>query len=258
MQRPELTHLVDSKAEGVADRYETTTMDFGFVGNYHEFAYGPAKDKDGYLYFSLNLEHNPDAFKAAYMARMRTVRIAAGSSAASSRAPRTESSSLGLRHALAQRPGGVARGGHLLRRQPRRMDRRLLAREVREGRFYGNPSSMIFTKDWNNRDPKTVTVEELGKKKSPPAIVFPYGRMGQSLSQPTWDTSSGSSALLPARSSSATVQIPIVMRRRWRKSMANIRAPATRSSASRSFKAPTGCCSRRMAAFWSASATVAG
>src|SRR5947208_9428218 len=59
MQRCELTHLIDTHHAGAADRYQTVSMDFGFVGNYHEFAYGPAKDKAGYLYFSLNLEHHP-------------------------------------------------------------------------------------------------------------------------------------------------------------------------------------------------------
>ena len=71
MQRPELTHLIDTKHAGVADRYETVNMSFCFSGNYHEFAYGPAVDRDGYVYYSLNLARNPDAFGAAEASAQR-------------------------------------------------------------------------------------------------------------------------------------------------------------------------------------------
>jgi hypothetical protein len=84
--------------------------------------------------------------------------------------------------------------------------------QVREGRFYGNPSSMIFTKDWNNRDPKSVPLEELERKKTPPAIIFPYGRMGQSLSQPAWDTTGGGFGPFTGQIFVGDVQYPLVMR----------------------------------------------
>jgi hypothetical protein len=83
---------------------------------------------------------------------------------------------------------------------------------IKEDRFYGNPSSMIFTKDWNHRDPKTVTVEELDRKRTPPAVIFPYGRMGQSLSQPIWDTIGGNFGPYYGQCFVGDVQIPIVMR----------------------------------------------
>ena len=55
MQRPELTRLVDSDGDGKADRYQTVWDGFGMSGNYHEFAFGPARGPDGALYVSLNL-----------------------------------------------------------------------------------------------------------------------------------------------------------------------------------------------------------
>ena len=55
MQRPELTRLEDTNNDGKADRYRTLWDDFGMTGNYHEFAFGPARGPDGALYVALNL-----------------------------------------------------------------------------------------------------------------------------------------------------------------------------------------------------------
>jgi len=54
MQRPELTRVKDTDGDGIADLYEKVTDDFGLSGNYHEFNYGPVKDKDGKLFIALN------------------------------------------------------------------------------------------------------------------------------------------------------------------------------------------------------------
>lgn len=58
MQRAELTRLKDTDHDGTADEYETVFDDFGISGNYHEFAYGPAKDADGNLYIALGVASN--------------------------------------------------------------------------------------------------------------------------------------------------------------------------------------------------------
>ncbi|MCH2602601.1 MAG: hypothetical protein MKZ76_06460, partial [Pedosphaera sp.] len=55
MQRPELTRLRDTDRDGTADHYETLSDRFGMTGNYHEFAFGPARDKAGNYYVGLNL-----------------------------------------------------------------------------------------------------------------------------------------------------------------------------------------------------------
>ena len=213
MQRPELTHLIDSKDTGTADRYQTVAANFGFSGNYHEFAYGPAKDKDGYLYFTLNLSHAPDAFGGPFMGAhpetpyrgwaFRSVKPNASDGkfapfAYGLRSPNGLAASPDGDIFFADNQGewvGACWIGHL-----------------KEGCFYGNPSSIIFTKDWNNRDPKSVPLAELEKKRTPPAIVFPYGRMGQSLSQPTWDMSSGKFGPFAGQIFIGDVQYPLVMR----------------------------------------------
>lgn len=213
MQRPELTHLVDANHDGVADRYETVTMNFGFSGNYHEFAYGPAVDREGYVYFSLNLAHNPDAFGGPFMGAHAETPYRGWvfrSVTPGAKDGKFEPYAYGFRspNGLAASPEGEV---FFTDNQGEWVGSNWLG-QVKEGRFYGNPSSMIFTKDWNHRDPKAVKLEELEKLKTPPAVIFPYGRMGQSISQPTWDTTAGKFGPFSGQIFVGDVQIPIVMR----------------------------------------------
>ena len=53
-----LTRLTDTNGDGVADRYETVSDQFGLSGNYHEFAFGPVRDAKGNLYIGLNTASN--------------------------------------------------------------------------------------------------------------------------------------------------------------------------------------------------------
>ena len=54
MQLTNLMRIKDTDGDGHADLYENATSDFGISGNYHEFNYGPVKDKAGNLFFALN------------------------------------------------------------------------------------------------------------------------------------------------------------------------------------------------------------
>ena len=55
VHRPELTKLVDSDGDDVADQYIAVCDKWGVSGDYHEFAYGPARDKQGNFYVTLNV-----------------------------------------------------------------------------------------------------------------------------------------------------------------------------------------------------------
>ena len=46
--------IKDTDGDGHADLYENATDDFGISGIYHEFNYGPVKDKAGNLFIALN------------------------------------------------------------------------------------------------------------------------------------------------------------------------------------------------------------
>jgi len=55
MQRGEIAKLVDLDGDMIIDEVQTITQDWGMSGNYHEFGFGLPADKNGNMYFSLNV-----------------------------------------------------------------------------------------------------------------------------------------------------------------------------------------------------------
>jgi len=55
VQRTELTQLRDTDGDDVADEYLTVAKGWGVTGHYHEYAYGPKLDRDGNLWLTLNI-----------------------------------------------------------------------------------------------------------------------------------------------------------------------------------------------------------
>ena len=55
VQRTELTRITDRDHDGIADVYETVAKGWGVTGHYHEYAYGPALDGEGNLWLTLNI-----------------------------------------------------------------------------------------------------------------------------------------------------------------------------------------------------------
>ena len=55
VQRSELTRLRDVDGDDVADEYLTVTKGWGVTGHYHEYAYGPKLDAEGNLWLTLNI-----------------------------------------------------------------------------------------------------------------------------------------------------------------------------------------------------------
>jgi hypothetical protein len=54
-QRTELTQLKDTDGDEVADEYLTVAKGWGVTGHYHEYAYGPKLDGDGNMWLTLNI-----------------------------------------------------------------------------------------------------------------------------------------------------------------------------------------------------------
>lgn len=54
-QRTELTRMRDVDGDGVADEYLTAAKGWGVTGHYHEYAYGPKLDGEGNLWITLNI-----------------------------------------------------------------------------------------------------------------------------------------------------------------------------------------------------------
>ncbi|MEW4490584.1 hypothetical protein AB1L42_21040 [Thalassoglobus sp. JC818] len=55
VQRSELTRIRDRDGDGIADDYETVVTGWGLTGHYHEYAYGPELDGQGNLWLTLNI-----------------------------------------------------------------------------------------------------------------------------------------------------------------------------------------------------------
>ena len=72
-QKPELTKVIDRNGDGIGDRYENVTDDFGFFGNYHEFHYGPIMDEEGNLFATLNLQTNGFRYQDKALAAMGVI-----------------------------------------------------------------------------------------------------------------------------------------------------------------------------------------
>lgn len=54
-QRSELTRMQDTDGDQIADDYLTVAKGWGVTGHYHEYAYGPKRDRDGNFWLTLNI-----------------------------------------------------------------------------------------------------------------------------------------------------------------------------------------------------------
>lgn len=55
VQRSELTRIRDTDGNGMADEYLTVAKGWGVTGHYHEYAYGPKLDRQGNMWLTLNI-----------------------------------------------------------------------------------------------------------------------------------------------------------------------------------------------------------
>jgi hypothetical protein len=189
VQRPELTRLVDKDGDDVADEYQTVCDKWGVSGDYHEFAFGPARDKQGNFYVTLNVGFG-GGHQAKAPWRGWCVKIT----------PRGEliPYATGLRS-----PNGInfsPEGDLFYCDNQGEWVATNKMHHIREGDNYGHQAGLRFVK----QSPFASKLEEMypsgmlydGQKGgypqlTPPCIWFPYGRMGQSASEPIWDTTGG-------------------------------------------------------------------
>ncbi len=200
MQMPELTLLVDSTGSGHADRFQTVSDHFGLSGNYSEFAFGPLKDKEGNIFFSLGTGSNQGA---PLTTEVRGFFNPNGSwSRMTSPVPyrgwimkitpdgKTIPYAAGFRE-----PNGIGFDpqGRLFSvdNQGDWVGACALYR-VEQDHFYGHVPDLLWRKDFEGGIQAIDTpVEELDKLRTRAAVVFPYGDMSNSATQPMWDTTGG-------------------------------------------------------------------
>ncbi len=208
VQRPELTKLTDSSGNGKADEFTTVCDKWGVSGDYHEFAFGPARDKQGNFYVTLNVGFG-GGHQAKAPWRGWCVKVSPDG--------KMEPFAYGLRS-----PNGInfAPDGELFYcdNQGEWVVTNKM-HHLKQGKFYGHQAGLRWVKDspfagkvaekvasgmwYDGTQPSQKKWNDLGRTLSwvkpapvypdmdPPCIWFPYGRMGKSVSEPIWDTTGG-------------------------------------------------------------------
>ena len=200
MQRPELTRIKDTDGDGQADLYETVTDDFGVTGNYHEFNYGPVRDKEGNLFIALNSASGGGGVRPEVRGRLDTTGRSAGKEMFSVVPYRgwimklTPGGKL-LPYAMGFRsPNGLGfdQQGNLLATDNHddwggtsKLD------HGQEANFYGHPGSLIWRKGWNKGNPFNLSVQALDSMRTEAAVLFPQDIIANSPTQPLCDTTNG-------------------------------------------------------------------
>jgi glucose/arabinose dehydrogenase len=202
MQMPELTRLVDTDGDGKADKFETVSDHFGLSTNYSEFGFGPVKDRQGNLFFGLGTGSN-QARPMTLTTEVRGFFNPLGSvSRMTSNVPyrswimqvtpdgKTVPYASGLRE-----PNGLGFDpqGRLfsIDNQGDWVGASALY-PIQTGGFYGHAPALLWREDFQGgRDPINTPVEELDALRTRAAVVFPYGDMSNSPTQPLWDATGG-------------------------------------------------------------------
>ncbi len=223
MQRPELTRLIDTDDDGLADEYQTVTDDFGISGNYHEFAYGPVKDSEGNLYIALNCaspgggvfkevrgklntltkEHNkPKQMYAPVPYRGWIMKYTTDGKlipyACGFRSPN------GLGFDLHGNLFVTDNQGDWVPTSPLYL--------VEKGHFYGHPASLIWRKGWDEGSPYKLPVAQLDSMRTKPVVQFPQGIMASSPTQPLVDHTKGEFGPFEGQFFVGEMNIPRILR----------------------------------------------
>lgn len=197
-QRSEVTRLEDNDNDGVADAYLTAAKGWGVTGNYHEYAYGPVFDPDGTLWITLNINIGKaqdlgipgQAENTRWRGWSMRKKAAAGSP--------LEPVSAGMRS-----PMGLAinaAGDVFCSDQQGNYWATNPINHIREGVFHGHADSL---RDVDRPEspvknpgevPKKLPVSEAMKLipgYAPPAVWFPYEKVGMSTTGLVFDTTKG-------------------------------------------------------------------
>jgi glucose/arabinose dehydrogenase len=186
-QRGEVTRMKDLNGDGRADLFETVSDDWGITGDYHEYAFGSKFDKEGNIWVVLCLT---GSFTSETEFRGWCLRISPDGKA-------TPTCS-GLRS-----PGGIGAnsiGDMFYTDNQGPWNGACALKHLKPGGFVGNPSGNPWyrlTESMGKRpqDPQSGSRMHIEAKKIPelipPAILFPYNKMGQSAAGIVCDTTGG-------------------------------------------------------------------
>ncbi len=179
--RPELTRVRDTNHDGTADSYEKVADGWGVTGNYHEYHFGPVRDRKGNLYGTLNLGWDGRGVATTpYRGWMYQV------------TPKGEFVPFanGFRS-----PSGIGlspQGELFVTDNQGDWLATSTLYHVQKGEFFGHPASLKWEKGYDGPpDPVDIPPETLAKRRKLPAVWFPYGIAGHAPAEPVWDTTKG-------------------------------------------------------------------
>lgn len=173
----EVTRISDSDGDGVADRYDTLTNNWGYAEG-HEFAFGSKHDPEGNIWVALGLS---GSYESHNLFRGWAVKVTPDG--------RMHPVCSGLRS-----PGGVgpnAQGVMFAIESQGPWNGCCSLKHLKQGAFLGHPASYNwypFAPDSVAPDSEPNTNSRMGIEKKrvrelvPPVVKFPYIRMGRSIS----------------------------------------------------------------------------
>jgi len=186
-QRGEVTRMKDSNGDGRADLFETVNDDWGIGGDYHEYAFGSKFDKDGNIWVVLCLT---GSFSSENPYRGWCLRITPEG--------RMIPTCSGLRS-----PGGIganAVGDMFYTDNQGPWNGTCSLKPLAPGDFVGHPAGNIWYKSTDALGPRpqipqsssrmSIEAKKIPQLK-PPAVYFPYSKMGQSAAGIVCDTTGG-------------------------------------------------------------------
>src|SRR5262245_17018135 len=188
VQRPEVTRIKDGNGDGRADVFETVADGWGITGDYHEYAFGSKFDNDGNLWVALCLT---GSFSSDALFRGWCLRVTPEG--------KTIPTCSGIRS-----PGGIGAnvaGDMFYTDNQGPWNGACSLKWLRPGAFLGHPignkwySSAGGVIGEQPADPtsgsRMMTEAKVIPQLEPPAVYFPYGKMGQSASGIACDQSGG-------------------------------------------------------------------
>lgn len=186
-QKPELTRLIDKNDDGVADEYQHITGDWQFHDNYHEYTFGPVKDRQGNYFGTLNLGHNvPNGFALGAMSSAGGYRGFAFKADAQGH---FEPYAWGLRS-----PAGI---GHSPDGKVFFTDNQgdwvptSKLHLLEQGKFYGHPVSLIDRPGYTRETVRNLPLDTLAEMSEKPVAWIPHLEVANSPGNPEWDISNG-------------------------------------------------------------------
>ncbi len=186
-QRPEVSRIKDTNGDGRADLFETVADPWGMTGDYHEYAFGSKFDKEGYLWVVLCLS---GSFTSDAEFRGWCFRVSPDGKAIPTCSGIRSPGGIGMNHL----------GDMFYTDNQGPWNGACPLKQLVPGAFVGNPSGNIWYKLAPNMgprppDPESNSRVHIEAKKIPelipPAVLFPYGKMGQSASGIACDSTSG-------------------------------------------------------------------